>query len=705
MNPPGVFAHFQVEARELLERLGHGFVSLEEGTGDARVVPQLFRWAHTLKGAAHVVRQARIAEMAHAVEDALAPYRDRGEPLPRETLGEFMRLVAQMRAALAELEAPKAPDAPELAPSGPAPETVRVELEALDGLLDGLSAAVVQLGGLRESVEAVGQARRAAEGLLEQLTAPMATSATPAERARWLSRTLAIAEGLNSALGRAGRWLDGGLGKAEAELALLRDASHSLRLVPASALFAPLELTAHEAAASLGKRVALETEGGEVRLDGHVLAAVRQALLHVVRNAVDHGLEEPEERRSLGKPEAGRVSLRVERRGSRVRFTCEDDGRGVDLSRVRRTAVERGLASAEEAEALDEQALLGLIFQAGFTTAPAITDVSGRGVGLDVVRETARQLKGEASATTRAGRGTRLTLEVPVSLTSLEVLEAEAGGQRVLVPLEALSATIRLPENALTWAGPRATFAHEGRAVPFLPLIAALGQPAPARPRPWSVVVIGTGEGEVAVGVDRLRGIRRVVVKPLPPSIPPLPLVTGASFDAQGEPLLVLDPVGLARQVRRGKAPSAEARPQRRRRILVIDDSVTTRMLEQSILESAGYEVELAASGEEGLEKALRGGHSLIIVDVEMPGMSGLEFTRGLRATPALSTLPVIIVSSMATAEDRRRGRDAGASAYIVKGEFDQHGFLGTVARLAGERSPTPEVLLPVPRHREGGEA
>ncbi|WP_224360304.1 hybrid sensor histidine kinase/response regulator [Hyalangium versicolor] len=683
MSPSsGVFGHFQVEARELLEQLGHGFVSLQEGAEDARMVPQLFRWAHTLKGAAQVVKQVRLAEMAHAVEDALAPYRDRGEPLPRESLGDFLRLVGQMRAALAELTSP-ATLASESRPMGPAVETVRVELAALDELLDGVAEAVVQLGGLRQAVEAVGHARHASGGLLEQLTSPAATSATPAERARWLSRTLAVAEGLNDALSRAGRWLDGGLGKAEGELVQLRDASHALRLVPTSSLHAALELAAHEAAASLGKRVSLQLEGGDVRLDGHVLAAVRQALLHVVRNAVDHGLEAPEERLSLGKPETGRISLRVERHGGRVRFTCEDDGRGVDLGRVRSAAVERGLVTREEAESFDEQALLELLFRAGFSTASAVTDVSGRGVGLDVLLDTAQQFKGEASATSRPGLGACFQLEVPVSLTSQEVLEAEAGGQRVLLPLHALSASVRLPGEALTWTGPRATFTHEGRALPFLPLLAALGQPESARARPWSAVVLGRGQEQVAVGLDRMHGIRRVVVKPLPPSVPRLPLVAGASFDAQGEPLLVLDMAGVAQQVRQGAAHLVEPRVTHHRHILVVDDSVTTRMLEQSILESAGYTVDLAASGEEGMERALRNRYSLIIVDVEMPGMNGLEFTRRLRGTPALAAIPIIMVSSLATEEARKQGQQAGVSAYIVKGEFDQPGFLATVARLS----------------------
>jgi two-component system chemotaxis sensor kinase CheA len=252
------------------------------------------------------------------------------------------------------------------------------------------------------------------------------------------------------------------------------------------------------------------------------------------------------------------------------------------------------------------------------------------------------------------------------------------------LPLDALTASVRLPAEALTWLGPRATFVHEGRELPFLPLSAALGRPEPARTRPWSAVVLGKGAEQVAVGMDRLHGIRRVVVKPLPPSVPSLPLVAGASFDAQGEPLLVLDVAGLSSQVRLGATARAEPRVTHRRRILIVDDSVTTRMLEQSILESAGYAVDVAASGEEGLEKALESIYSLLIVDVEMPGMNGWELTRRLRATPSLAAVPIIMVSSLGTEEARRRGREAGISAYIVKGEFDQQGFLDTVARLSG---------------------
>jgi two-component system chemotaxis sensor kinase CheA len=204
--------------------------------------------------------------------------------------------------------------------------------------------------------------------------------------------------------------------------------------------------------------------------------------------------------------------------------------------------------------------------------------------------------------------------------------------------------------------------------------------------RSWSVVVLEAGGiGRAAVGVERVLGMRRGVSKPLPASIPPLPLVLGASFDAQGEPLLVLDPVGLVRLVRGGTTSATpEVRVARRQRVLVVDDSITTRMLEKSILESAGYEVELAASGEEGMEKVFQGDFSLALVDVEMPGISGLEFTRRMKQVPTLQAMPVIMVSSLGSEQDRRWGYEAGAAAYIVKGEFDQRGFLETVARLAG---------------------
>jgi two-component system chemotaxis sensor kinase CheA len=691
--------YFRIEARELLEQLTQGLLSLDEGDGGAQAVPELFRYAHTLKGAARVVGQARMAEMAHAVEDALSPYRNSGSAVPVDSVHEFLRLVGQMADALDTLDAPALAPAPEAerpavgtsvvtAPEGPSSEVVRVELERLDTLLEGLSEAVVQMGGLRGAVESLGQAQHGASSLIEQLTAPVASSGSPVERARWLSRVLSVAEGLRSSLVKAGRQLGGGLGQVESELSRLRDGAHTLRLVPAQTLFGPLELAARDAAASLGRQVEMHTEGGDIQIDGHVLAAVRQSLVHVVRNAMDHGLETPDERRAVGKAPTGRFSLKVRRRGGRVSFVCEDDGRGVDLGRVRQVAVERGVVTASEADALDEQGLQQLLFQPGFSTARAVTEVSGRGVGLDVVRDTVRRLKGDVYLTSRLGQGTCLTLEVPLTLASLEMLGVEAGGQRLLLPLEALSGAIHMPAEAVTWTGARASLSYAGEVLPFLPLADAMGGAAGAqRPRSWSVLVLDAGSaGRAAVGADKLLGISRRVSRPLPATVPHMPLVAGASFDEQGVPLLLLDTAGLVRLVQAGSSGGPpQVRPSRKHLILVVDDSVTTRMLEKSILEAAGYQVELAASGEEGVEKALRGGHSLMICDVEMPGMSGLDVTRRLRATPSLQSLPILMVSSLATDEDKRRGREAGVSAYIVKGEFQQHGFLDTVARLTAE--------------------
>jgi two-component system chemotaxis sensor kinase CheA len=697
------YRYFRIEARELIEQLTQGLFALADGEGGAQAVPELFRYAHTLKGAARVVGQVRLAEMAHAVEDALSPYRNSGDVLPVDSVHEFLRLVGQMAEALDALDGPASAPAPETArsqeaaaavasPEGPSSEVVRVELERLDTLLEGLSEAVVQLGGLRGVVESLAQAQHGADSLIEQLTAPVASRGSPAERARWMSRVLAVTESLRSSLVKAGRQLGGGLGQVESELARLRDGANTLRLVPAQTLFGPLELAARDAAASLGRQVEVHAEGGDIQMDGHVLAAVRQALVHVARNAVDHGLEMPEERRAVGKSPTGRFSVKVQRRGGRVSFRCEDDGRGVDLGRVRQVAVERGVVTLSEVDALDEQGLLELLFQPGFSTARAVTEVSGRGVGLDVVRDTVRRLKGDVSITSRLGSGTCITLEVPLSLASLEVLGVEAGGQRLLVPLEALSGAIHLPAEAVTWTGARACISFAGEVLPFLPLVDALGSAGGAqRPRTWSVLVLDAGTtGRAAVGVERLLGISRRVSRPLPATVPPLPLVAGASFDEQGVPLLLLEAAGLVRLVQAGSSGGApKARPSHKHLILVVDDSVTTRMLEKSILEAAGYQVELAASGEEGLEKVQRGGHSLLIVDVEMPGMTGLDVTRHIRSIPSLQSLPILMVSSLATEEDKRRGREAGVSAYIVKGEFHQHGFLDTVARLtASGRRP-----------------
>lgn len=429
--------------------------------------------------------------------------------------------------------------------------------------------------------------------------------------------------------------------------------------------------------------VAFEATGGAVRLDAQVMGAVRDALVHVVRNAVAHGIEPAAERLRRGKAATGRIALQVERRGGRVAFACRDDGAGIDLAAVREAAVRKGLLRPEAAAALDVRGATELLLAGrGLSTSRGVNDVAGRGVGLDAARAVAARLEGRLELASSPGHGTVVELTVPVSLSAISALLVESAGATLAIPLDAVRETFFLPRAGVVRAGAGLAVSHGGMVLPFAELAAALGRPAGAGRRGHlGAVVVESGGRRAALGADRLLGVADVVLRPLPPFVEADAVVAGVSIDAHGVPQLVLDAAGLVAAAARAAGPEAQAAP-RRPPVLVIDDSLTTRMLEQSILEAAGYEVALASSAEEALEKARAQRYGLFVVDVEMPGMDGFEFVRTTRADPQLSSVPAILVTSRSAAEDRRRGAEVGASAYVVKGEFDQARLLQHVAEL-----------------------
>lgn len=633
------YKYFRIEARELVERLGGNVLALEKGGDPSPLVAGLLRHAHTLKGAARVVRQRTIADHAHAIEELLAGRRD-GAAITAEMVAQLFRTVDAISAALQKLEPSPAAvttttNAPSPSPADESWQSVRVEVAELDALLEGIAEVAVRLGALRRA-------------------APAGVAA--------------------------------GLDEVEREVAQVREAASRLRLIPVATLFPGLERTLRDAALVVGKQAALHAHGGEVRIDGHVLSHLRDALHHIVRNAVVHGIEAPGVRTARGKPPVGRVDLVVERRGNRVALVCRDDGAGIDAEAVRAAAIERGLVDTARAVALPPEEVLRLVLQPGLTTAPSVTQVAGRGVGLDVVRETLARLKGEIVV--RSAGGTTFELIVPISMSSLRVLEIEAAGRVMALPLDAVRRTLRIAEHEIARSAERDSVVCDGEVLPFVALARALdaGAIAPAGRRHWSALIVETAGSAAALGVDRLLGTATITMRPLSPRLGARPTIAGASLDADGHPQLVLDPRGLlAAALATRPAPAAPVAA-RRLPILVVDDSLTTRMLEQSILESAGFEVELAVSGEDALVKAHERAYALFLVDVEMPGMDGFALVTQLQNDPRLRHIPAVMVTSRNGPEDVRRGAAAGARAHIVKGEFDQ----GQLLRLIRELTEAP---------------
>ena len=706
--------YFRVEARELLDGLTQGILQLEKGpsTPPSEGVARLLRLAHTLKGAARVVKQPGIAERAHTVEGILTTHRASELPLSKAQGSALLLLLDEISAHLADISslAPAGDESAQMLAGATDParlsaeephETLRVEIQEMDSLLHTLTEAGVKLGAVHKGLGAADRLRDLTSVLLDLLAVRPGENragAAAASGMAGMARAHALAEELRSSLDHFQRRLAVDLERVDGAFVEMRDVTHRLRLIPAQTVFASLARSVRDAAQTLGKRVAFDASGGEVRLDANVLASLRDALMHVVRNAVAHGVESEAERISLGKPPTGQVRLEVLRRGSQVAFVCSDDGRGIDVEAVRTAAVARGVVPAAAAKALSADqviALLGSVDAVGLTTSSEVTELSGRGIGLDVVRATLSQLKGEMRIRSESGRGMSVEVQVPVSIAALQGLVVEAGGARVAIPLDAVQQTLRVRDAEVARSAQGDSILHAGKVIPFLPLdlmLRRLGAGGPnfgnrVSPGIWSAVVVQAGGRCVALGVERLLGAANIVMRALPGVVEADPVVAGASLDADGTPQLVLDPAVLVASAERSRGETfnaaAEAHAQRAP-ILVIDDSLTTRMLEQSILEAAGYQVELAVSAEAGLIKAHDQRYSLFIVDVEMPGMDGFDFVAQTRADPVLRDIPAILVTSRDAVDDRLRGQQVGASAYVIKGEFDQMQLLQTIRSLIG---------------------
>ncbi len=676
------YRYFRLEARDLLDQLAAGTLELEKGGDSVAVVQRLLRAAHTLKGAARIVKQQGIADRAHAIEDALAALRKSPEGIDRRDIDAILQHVDGIAEQFGNLgpagEArPAAPEVKSIAEDQP--RSIRADLEDLDAVVDGVSETHALLTGIRVAAGNLEDAQHLADILVAQLT-PHGVSEQARRPIGNPDRLFSIAQELRRSFGGVSRGLGDAVDQMDRELRQLRDSAEQLRLVRAGSLFASLERTARDSAQALARQVVFEGYGGELRLDSHVLAVVHGALVQIVRNSVAHGIEPPQERRGRGKPAEGRVRISVRRRGRQIVFECRDDGRGLDLAAVSRVATERGLLRAG-AHAPTVEELVRLLLRGGVSTAADVTAVSGRGIGLDVVREAMERLNGEVIVRTESGQGMTIELVVPPSLASMEALIVESSGTVASLPLDAVRGTSRVTAGDLSHTPAGASIVYESNAIPFLPLASIFDGRRPPMNRTWTAVIVAAQRGHAALGVDRLLGTTRIVMRPLPALAPASPVVAGASLDAEGNPQLILDPDGLVSQAqaRPGEEIVLPAAPHD---VLVVDDSLTTRMLEQSILESAGYVVDTALSAEEALERVRKKRYALILVDVEMPGMDGFAFIERLRADPALHDIPAILVTSRAAAEDRDRGMRAGAQGYVAKSEFDQAELLAMIKRL-----------------------
>jgi len=468
-----------------------------------------------------------------------------------------------------------------------------------------------------------------------------------------------------------------------------------VRMLPLSAITAPFGRMVRDLAKAAQKEAVLHIVGGEVEMDKRVLEQIKDPLIHLLRNAIDHGLETPEERAALGKPPVGRVTLSAEQAGKEVILRVADDGRGLDLAGIRQAALRKSDLAARVDDMTDSE-LVELIFTSRFSTSPIITDVSGRGVGLDVVRRNVSALGGRIDVEWEPQQGAVFTLILPAALTSIRGLLVQVAGQRFAVPFGAIEGIVRVAPHELTQMGGHETLRHQGRPYPLVYLGDVLEMPRRSRPKDESeqyriVIIAATAERRMAFVVDGLEGEQEMVIKSTGRQLRHVAGIGGSTVMGSGEVVLVLNVADLIQLTLRAgrraslgqQAPAVEAEPPPVRRILVVDDSVTTRILEKNVLEAAGYDVQLAVNGQEALG-VIAGGElpDLIISDVVMPRLDGFGLTAQIKHDARTANIPVILVTSLDSIEDKTRGIEVGADAYIVKSQFDQNNLLETIEQL-----------------------
>jgi chemotaxis protein histidine kinase CheA len=685
---------FRDEANERLDAMVNTLLELEAGSAPGDAVDSLFRDAHTIKGGAGMVGLDGVRSLAHAVEDVLADARAAGV-FPAELTATMLRATDALRAEvsgspvpteelLAELAGRRAvaePEAP--APAQPRRAAAKKTTARKPSAGSPRKAPARKATAPKRSTQpAVTKppAQESAESSSKRL-AERRTVRVPAEKLDRLldlvGETVLHRRRLEHALGGNGQSqeLVDELGVGERLLGDLKDAAINMRTLPLASIIGPFPRAVRDIATAQAKEVELVVKGADTELDRVILENLSEPLVHLLRNAVGHGIETAAERVSARKPGRGLVELRAETRGGRVEITVADDGRGVSPETLE--------------EARRAGSLADVLTRAGYSTATEVTELSGRGVGLDAVKRHVESFGGSMEVRSRPGEGTEVVLQLPLALALLEVLLFERGDNVFGLPLPTVEEAVSIGETFSLQGRP--SIELRGLQLPLYDVAALVGSQARQLPVRAPALVVSAGGRRIAAACDALLGEEEVVVKPLGPLFR-VEGYLGAAILGDGRIALLLDATTLSRGHRKLPQPSTPAQngdhaPDRALipKVLVVEDSFTVRELQKGILEAAGYRVAAAANGREALEVlGQEADVALVVSDIEMPEMDGLELTRQIRSEPAYGTLPVVIVTALGSEDDQRRGIEAGADAYMVKRSFDQHAMLETVERLVG---------------------
>jgi two-component system sensor histidine kinase and response regulator WspE len=740
-----LLAQFRGLVSERLGRVSRALMSLENGP-DPDAGRLTLRELHGLKGEARMMGFAEVNSLVHEMEelvrvaeprgfaltggsvDALLVVSDAVSVLAGATQGEppdVPRLLAWLSQAVEAEKALGGGEAPPAASAAPpsasaasgaqaAPQTGShpAPTSGVHAAPPSATGAFAAPAGSRAEARPADSSIRITQQSLEVLTSATTNlqqrarqRELDAHRRRELARELVALHRLAEDLGPAGQGLAARLGRAKElagelnrratlantdelkDLAVLAEEITALRMVPLSRLFETYPRMVRELGKDLGKDVELSVEGEDERVDRSVLEALQEPLLHLVRNAIDHGLEPRDVRLAQGKLPKGTIRLVARREGERLLLRVDDDGRGLHPEHLRQAAVRKGLLDAAAAQQLTDAQAIDLVFLAGFSSKDTATDVSGRGIGLDVVRTKLLAVGGEVTITSTPGRGASFELRVPISLTVAPVLFVQVGDDRLCLSAANVERALPVQAEQRREVAGRPALLVEGEVFPFSS-VASLLFGAPERPASEGELVLvlrGRGQG-AAVAVDRVLEERVQAILPLKGLLSRFAHLSGATPLADGALALVLSAPHLVaaahgRELRLAALPTTRQEV-RRRRVLVVDDSPLTRELLVQLLESVGYHIIQAVDGAQAMEVLAREAVDIVVTDLEMPNVDGLELTRRLKSHATFRSLPVVIVTTRGSETDRRRGMEAGADGYVTKGDLVRQDLVDVVARL-----------------------
>ncbi|SDH59496.1 hybrid sensor histidine kinase/response regulator [Pseudomonas panipatensis] len=757
MKDASLLELFRLEAEAQTQALGQGLLALERDPRLSQELEACMRAAHSLKGAARIVGLDSGVQVAHVMEECLVAAQEGRLLLSPEHVDALLAgtdillhiadadsaraeqaslavaaLVERLQSLLGESPAPASAAAvpltappplvapmaaadepqglaepadaaepaesnePRRADGGEASERVlRVTAERLNQLLDLSGKALVdsqRLQPLQVSLQRLKRLQAGASRLLDSARDSVCPSLDPQTQA-FLADARRLLGECQQLLGEQMVELDEFAWNTGQRAQSLYDTALSCRMRPFSDVLAGQARMVRDLGRELGKSVRLEVDGVSTQVDREVLEKLEAPLTHLLRNAVDHGIETPDQRRRAGKPEQGLIRLLARHHAGMLVLDLRDDGAGVDLERLRASVLRRGLASAETAARLSEEELLAFLFLPGFSLREQVTEVSGRGVGLDAVQHLVRQLRGGIRMEQLAGQGTFFHIEVPLTLSVVRSLVVEVGGEAYAFPLAHIERMRRLAPEDIVQIDGRQQFWHEDRHVGLVAASQLLQSPeGRAVEGDIPLVLLREREAVYGVAVERFIGERTLVVMPLDPRLGKVQDVSAGALLDDGTPVLILDVedmlVSIGKLLASGRLDRIDGGTRqgaaRRKRVLVVDDSLTVRELQRKLLLGRGYQAAVAVDGMDGWNALRAEPFDLVITDIDMPRMDGIELVGMIRRDSRLQSLPVMVVSYKDREEDRRRGLEAGADYYLAKASFHDEALLDAVFDLIG---------------------